>query len=114
MSVRYTETQVIAAVTQLTRTRLHSFVQADIVTPVLTDAGPEFRDIDRVRLELLCDLTEAFDLEEDALAVIMSLIDQLHTTRSDLNRVLTAVSAESEDVQRRISEALIVSRRTTT
>lgn len=106
MSIRYTETQVIAAVTQLTRNRLDSFVQAEIVTPVLTEAGPTFRDIDRVRLELLCELSESFDLEEDALAVIMSLIDQLHTARADLHRLLAAVKAEPEDVRLRIAKVL--------
>ncbi|MBJ6372470.1 hypothetical protein [Sedimentitalea arenosa] len=106
MTVHYTETQVIAAVTRLTPKRLSRFVQAEFVTPVLSDTGPKFRDIDRVRLELLCELSDDFDLDEDALGVIISLIDQLHSVRSDLRRVLSAVQQEPTEVRERIAKAL--------
>ncbi len=106
MTVRYTETQVIAAVTRLTPNRLTRFVQADIIRPVLSDTGPKFRDIDLARLELLCELSDEFDLDEDALGMIISLIDQLHAARSDLRRILTALQSESDDVRQRLARAL--------
>lgn len=107
MTDRYSETQTIAAVARLTRTQLDTFVAADIITPLLTDSGPVFRQIDIVRLELLCELSEEFELDEDALGVVISLIDQLHGTRSTLRAVLDAVEKETPDVRHRITAALV-------
>ena len=106
MTIRYSETQVIAAVTRLSQTRLSRFVQEEIVSPVLTETGPVYRDVDRVRLELLCELSDDFDMDEDTLGVVISLIDQLHSTRAELRRVLIAIEAESDDVRKRIVRSL--------
>jgi chaperone modulatory protein CbpM len=106
MTLRYTETQVISAVADLTPTRLSRFIQAEFVMPVQTDTGPQYREIDLARLSLLCELSDDFDLDEDALSVILSLIDQLHSARSDLRRLLKAVQDEPQDVRDRIARAL--------
>jgi chaperone modulatory protein CbpM len=99
--------QVISAVAHLTPTRLKSFIQAEFVMPVHTDTGPKYREIDLARLALLCELSDDFDLDEDTLGVILSLIDQLHGARSDLRKMLNAVLNEPEDVRDRIARALI-------
>lgn len=103
MTERYTEAEAIAAVARLTRSRLIGFIQAQVVSPLQSDDGQVFRRIDLVRLELLCDLSDAFDLDDDALGVVMSLVDQLHTTRAELRRVIAAVQAEPGDVRARIA-----------
>lgn len=106
-AVHYSETQIVAAVSSLTRSKLSAFVAAEIVTPVQSERGPLYRQIDVVRLELLCELCEQFDLDEDAAGVVISLIDQLHGVRRDLRAVLAAVEKESEEVRRRVARALI-------
>lgn len=105
MTIRYSETEVITAINNLTRSRLTRFVQAEIVVPVQSSSGPRFGDIDLARLKLLCELSDDFDLDEDSLAVIISLIDQLHTARSDLRSLLTALEDETEDVRERVAIA---------
>jgi chaperone modulatory protein CbpM len=110
MSRRYSEAEVVARVTRLTRAQLVSFVEAEIVTPLHTDKGVVFRQIDVVRVELLCELSEDFDLDTDALGVVISLIDQLHGARGDLRAVLKAVASEPPEVRQRIGEALRVAR----
>lgn len=105
MTIRYTETEVITAISNLTQSRLTRFVQAEIVIPVQSNAGPQFGDIDLARLKLLCELSDDFDLDEDSLAVIISLIDQLHTARSDLRSLLAALENESKDVRERVAVA---------
>ncbi len=104
---RYSETEVIAAVARLTQPLLATFVEAEIIMPVRTEDGVYFRKLDIVRLELLCELHQEFDLTEDALAVVISLIDQLHAVRGELRRVLQAVEVESEEVRRRVGEAVL-------
>ncbi len=106
MTERYSEDEAIAAVARLTRPQLTAFVEAEIVIPLRTETGLMFRQIDIVRLELLCELSESFSLDEDALGVVISLIDQLHAVRGELRAVLEAIEAEPEEVRRRIAEAL--------
>lgn len=102
MSNLFSEDEVIANVTRLTRTQLISFVEARIVTPVHSDRGPVYRQLDLARMELLCDLTEQFDLDEDSLGVLISLVDQLHGVRAELRALVDAIAEEPPEVRDRI------------
>ena len=106
MTDRYTEDQVIAAIADLTPTRLVSYLEAELVIPLQTGNGRMFRQIDLARLELLCELSDQFGLEEDALGVILSLIDQLHGVRSELRSVLDAIAQQPDEVRTRLEQAI--------
>ncbi|MAY60801.1 MAG: hypothetical protein CML29_01190 [Rhizobiales bacterium] len=106
MAVFYTEEQVIAAVGRLTRVRLVAFVETDIVRPVESPEGPRFRPVDIARLELLCELAEDFELQDESLALVASLIDQLHDTRADLLALSEILADEPYEIRARIGEAL--------
>ncbi|APX88442.1 hypothetical protein BV394_00765 [Brevirhabdus pacifica] len=106
MTERFSEDEALAAVARLDRRRLHSYLEARIVTPVQTEGGQVFRRIDLVRMELLCELEEDFGLNEDALAMVISLIDQLHEARGDLNCVLEALQDEPRELQAKVGAAL--------
>ena len=108
MSRYYTEQETITSVRRLTRGRLTSYVKHEFLTPAHTEAGPVFSAADLARIELICDLGEQFDLEGDALGVVLSLIDQLHGVRGELRRVMTAVEAQPDGVRRQIRAALKV------
>jgi len=112
MSKHYSEDDVITIVANLTRPRLVAFVEAEVVAPLHLQGGLAFRPVDLARLELLCDLAECFDLDIDALGLVMSLIDQLHGARADLACIMAAVAAEPEDVRARIGDALRQERQT--
>ena len=107
MTRRYSEDQAIAAITTLTRTQLVSFIEAEIIVPLHTENGIVFRQVDLVRMELLCELTEHFSLNDDALSIIISLIDQLHNTRGELDCILQAIKNEPGDVRTRLGKAIL-------
>lgn len=107
----YTEDQIITAVTRLSHVRLVSYIEADVIRPVQTPTGLRYREVDISRLELLCDLTEQFDLRDDALGIVISLIDQLHDARSDLRTLSDILASEPEDIRERIGRALTERRR---
>lgn len=106
MTEIYTEEQTLTLVARLTRTRLTALVEAEAVVPTRGTAGPMFRKSDLVRLDLLCEFAEVYDMEPDALAVVMSLIEQLHDARRDLHLLHDALRAEPPDVQSRIARAI--------
>ena len=107
MTTSFSEDDAIAAIAWLTRQRLDVFVSAALVEPLQTEAGRMYRPVDLARLALLCDLAEQFDLTEDALEVVMSLIDALHEARFSLHRVAQALEAEPIDVRQRVGERLL-------
>ena len=107
MTRRYTEDEALATVTLLTRRRLTAFVNARVITPTQSDAGPVYYQLDIARIELLCDLTEDFGLDEDALTIVMSLIDQLHGARADLQALAEAIAQEQPEVRARLGAALL-------
>jgi chaperone modulatory protein CbpM len=103
MSARYTEADVLARVQGLTLARLRSFAQARCVQPEITDGQPTFAELDLARLRLLCELAADFDLDEDASALVLSLLDQIHGLRCELRALARAVDDEPEDVRRRLA-----------
>jgi chaperone modulatory protein CbpM len=106
MTEFYSEEQVIATVHRVTRAHLVAFARAEVIRPVQSERGPVYRPIDIARIELLCDLAEEFDLRDDALALVMALIDQVHEARL-LRRTLTAaILRETPEVRDRLALAL--------
>ncbi len=106
MTDQFSEDDIITTVTRLTRSQLVRFVEFDLVKPQHADTGFVFRRIDIARLELLCDLSHDLDLDETALGIVISLIDQLHAARQDLAAVARAMDALPADLQSRIGAAM--------
>jgi chaperone modulatory protein CbpM len=99
MTERYTEDEIVATVTRLTRRQLARFIEGDLVRPERSGGGYVFRSIDIARLELLCDLSQDLDLDETALGIVISLIDQLHATRQELAAMARAIDAVPVDLR---------------
>ncbi|HBZ43913.1 MAG TPA: hypothetical protein DEO85_07625 [Maritimibacter sp.] len=106
MTDRYSEDEVVTTVTRLTRSQLVRFVEDDLVKPEQEADGYVFRRIDIARLELLCDLSQALDLDETALGIVVSLIDQLHATRQDLATLVGVIDALPTELRARIMAEL--------
>lgn len=58
-------------------------------------------------MELLCDLCDDFDLEGDALGMVISLIDQLCATRRDLHALAGAIADELAETRARIAATVL-------
>lgn len=106
MTDQFSEDDVVSTVTRLTRSRLVSFMESEFVRPQRGTSGYVFRRVDIARLELLCDLTLELDLDEVALGIVVSLIDQLHATRQDLATVTRAINTLPEDLRVHIAVSL--------
>jgi len=102
----YAIDDVIEQVAPLTHERLQLFEQLQIIVPVQTPNGPRYQALDIRRITLLCELTDDFEVNEDALVIITSPLDQLHGAHERLDRVLEAVRAEPSETQLRVSQRL--------
>ena len=65
-----------------------------------------FRDIDVARVRLIVELRETLRLDEEALPVVLSLMDQLYEERRRLRRMRDALVAVPDDVRRVLAEML--------
>lgn len=115
MTDHLTEDEVLAAIPGLTRTRLVAFIETDLVIPMRQEHEGAwaliFRQVDCARLQLLCELADDLELDEVALGVVITLIDQLHVTRQELLAITRAVEAESPEVRARIGSAILGSQK---
>lgn len=100
----YTRTETLAAVGPLTETRLVSLIEARVITPA-ADAGStseRYAETDLSRLALCCELLDTFDLEADALGMVMDLIDEMHGLRGDLRALTAALHEEPDETVQRV------------
>lgn len=105
MTDSFTEDDVVAAITRLTRPQLVGFIRAEFIRPAHSDAGYLFCRVDMARIELLCDLAHDLDLDETALGVVISLIDQLHAARQHRAALTRALGTLPAEVQAQILAA---------
>lgn len=106
MSRHFTEAEVLEHLAVLTRPRLTAWVEARIVQPVQSDAGPLYREVDLARLQTLCDLAFELGTDEDHLAVMMDLIDRLHALTAQMDALMAALAAEPDEVRARIRSVI--------
>ncbi|TDK51444.1 chaperone modulator CbpM [Antarcticimicrobium luteum] len=102
MTDRFSEDEVVATVTRLTRSQLVRFVEGEFVRPQRDVNGYVFRRVDIARLELLCDLSQDLDLDETGLDIVISLIDQLHAARQDLATMGHAINDLPADLKAQV------------
>jgi chaperone modulatory protein CbpM len=110
MSRLYSETEVVTLVEGLTVTRLRACVAARCVEPAERDGRPAFAEADLARLRLVAELRADFGLDEEASAMVLSLVDQIHGLRHQLRSLGEAVAAEPQEVRTRIRTFLVARR----
>ena len=102
----YTLTETLSVVDDLDAEHLDRYIRAGVVVPVQSSSGPLFRELDLARLNLVVELTEGYHLDEEALALVMSLVDQLHGLRGDMRAILDAVAREPAETRVRLKAAI--------
>ncbi len=96
------EREVVAVVRGLTVRRLRSWVRRGWIRPAAVDREYRFDELDLARLRLLCELREEMGVGEEAVPVILSLLDQVYGLRAELRRLARAIEAEPAEVRERI------------
>lgn len=106
----YSETEVVARVDGLTVARLRAFVAAECVRPSEAEGKVGYGEADLARLRLAADLARDFELDPDASAMVLSLVDQIHGLRLALRRLGEAVGEEPEEIRTRVRSRLHATR----
>ena len=89
---------------------LQAWVEASWLIPRRTagqtEAEPSFSEADLARARLIQDLEDDLGVNDEGIAAILSLVDQVHGLRRTLGRLLQAVRTQPESVQRQIAAVL--------
>jgi chaperone modulatory protein CbpM len=87
---------------QLSGDDVDHWIEAGWLKPRRTGQGAAFSEIDLARAQLIRDLRRDFGVNDDGVAIILDLIDQLHGLRRSLRDLCQAVGSQPSDLQQRI------------
>ena len=101
-----TEDELLALVAGLRRRELRAWVESGWVRPTRRagDGGVVYTEIDCARVQLIHELRHHLRVDDEALPLVLSLLDQVYGLRRELRRLAAAIQAEPEAVRRSIIE----------
>ena len=81
---------------------LAAWIEAGWLLPRRDEDAAEFSEADLARARLIRDLQRDLGVNEEAVPIILDLLDQVHGLRQMLRDLAGAVGAQPEDTRRRI------------
>ncbi|HZS82438.1 MAG TPA: chaperone modulator CbpM [Stellaceae bacterium] len=75
---------------------LESWIGSGWIRPQRSDGDWLFDEIDVARVQLICEIRRDLAIDESALPLVLSLIDQVYGLRRDLAALCRAVAAQPE------------------
>jgi chaperone modulatory protein CbpM len=95
--------------TTLDRRELVAWVENRWVLPERQDRTWIFHDVDIARVELILEIRQEFAIEDDALSLVLGLLDQVYDLRRQLGRLCDALAAQPPAIQTAVKRALLPS-----
>src|SRR5579862_7996067 len=69
-------------------------------------AGWAFTEVDVARVELILEIRRDFAIDDEAMPLVLGLLDQVYSLRRQMRRLCDAVAALPEDTQAAVRQAL--------
>jgi chaperone modulatory protein CbpM len=96
---------LLVTIAALQRRDLERWISEELVAPQQIGGSLMFSDMESARVRLICTLTYELDVDDSALPVVLSLLDQLYDTRQRLLSLTRAIKTQDETVQLAIAAA---------
>ena len=90
----------------LERRELSSWVENRWVLPERHADTWVFHEVDVARVELIFDIRRDFAIDDEAMGLVLGLLDQVYGLRRQMRRLCDAVATQPPDVQNAIRRAL--------
>ncbi|SMF60783.1 chaperone modulatory protein CbpM [Tistlia consotensis] len=95
---------------EIQQTEVEGFIQQSWVIPLHEEGGYFFDEADKARIELICELRRDMAINDEAVPVILNLLDQLYGLRRTLGEIREAVRELPPDwraaFEKRLTESL--------
>jgi chaperone modulatory protein CbpM len=90
----------------LDRGEVVAWVENRWVLPERRDKTWIFHDVDVARVELILEIRKEFAVEDDALSLVLGLLDQVYELRRQLGRLCDALVVQPSEIQAAVKRAL--------
>ena len=91
---------VIAEIGGLGEAELRRWIEERWVCPEISAGAYLFREVDVARVRLILELRRELLIDEEAMPVVLRLLDQVYALRRRLNAMRAALDAQPEEVRR--------------
>jgi chaperone modulatory protein CbpM len=95
----------------LDRRELVRWVENRWVLPERRAESWVFHEVDVARVELIFEIRRDFAIDDEAMPVVLSLLDQVYGLRRQMRRLCDAVAAQPDEIREAIRKALPGARR---
>ena len=92
--------------TTLERRELVAWVENRWVLPERRDKTWIFHDVDVARVELILEIRQQFAIEDDAVSLVLGLLDQVYDLRRQLGRLCDALAVQPPEIKAAVKRAL--------
>jgi chaperone modulatory protein CbpM len=98
--------ELIGRVAGLERAELVRWVENRWVLPERQGGVWQFHEVDIARVELIVDIRREFTIDDEALPLVLSLLDQVYSLRRQMGRLCDALEAQPPEVRDAVRRAL--------
>jgi len=98
--------ELLRQIKGLVRRDLMRWVENRWVLPERREQTWIFHEVDIARVELILEIRQEFAIDEEALPLVLGLLDQVYDLRRQLRRICDALAAQPQDVQAAVGHAL--------
>jgi chaperone modulatory protein CbpM len=91
---------------ELERRELSRWVENRWVLPERQANTWVFHEVDVARVELILDIRRDFAIDDEAMGLVLGLLDQVYGLRRQMRRLCDAIARQPQDVQDAIRRAL--------
>lgn len=98
--------EVILEIDGVSETDLRVWIEYGWIRPARGEQDFTFSELDVARVSLIADLRQRMGISDEAVPVILDLMDQIYGLRRELRRVLDVVDQQPEPERSRILDAL--------
>jgi chaperone modulatory protein CbpM len=101
--------EVLDRFAELDRRELTRWVENRWVLPERRGRTWIFHEIDVARVELIIEVRREFAIDDEALSLILGLLDQVYDLRRQLGRLCDALATQPPEIQAAVKRALPLS-----
>jgi chaperone modulatory protein CbpM len=102
---RWTLEQVVAEI-GVDRAAVTSWIEQRWVLPETEGSVWQFDDVDLARLRLIAELTQELEIGDEAIPVVLNLLDQIYQLRDKLGSIEQAIEQASPECRAEIARLL--------
>ncbi|HEV2336101.1 MAG TPA: hypothetical protein VGS13_11425 [Stellaceae bacterium] len=98
--------ELIRRFAELDGAELQRWIENRWVLPDLADSQFRFHEVDIARVELILDIRREFAVDDEAMSLVLGLLDQLYSLRRQMRRLCDALESQPPDIRDAIRQAL--------